>query len=219
MNTFLPSTADFATPVVNTQNQHIFPADAASMPAPRDKNANRWAAQTVQRDVVFAEFRPLVQRLIRKYGDTPEMRKDLEGEIYCIFCHLFDAFDPARGVPLKAYLVHQITTSTYTFARRHWGQVRREICMEVREDTTNDANPSRQWDNNLMMQQAQGKLAEAIAQLPLRQRQVVIWRYYEHCSFEEIAETLNVQTATTRSLLRHGMNSLRRIFEKADVAL
>jgi len=54
------------------------------------------------------------------------------------------------------------------------------------------------------------QLPDAIALLPLRQRQVVIWRYYEGRSFESIAETLEIQAATVRSLLRHGVNNLRR---------
>lgn len=46
---------------------------------------------------------------------------------------------------------------------------------------------------------------------------MVIWRYYEHRSFEDIAETLGVRVATTRSLLRHGLNSLRRAFATANL--
>jgi DNA-directed RNA polymerase specialized sigma24 family protein len=45
----------------------------------------------------------------------------------------------------------------------------------------------------------------------------VLWRYYESRSFEEIAEILQVRPSTVRSLLRHGVNRLRReILEAAD---
>ena len=53
-------------------------------------------------------------------------------------------------------------------------------------------------------------LPHLIARLPKRQKQVVIWRYYEQRSFEEIAELLNVKPATSRSLLRHGLANLRK---------
>src|SRR5437764_237732 len=56
-------------------------------------------------DSLFAEFQPLVQRLIRQYGDEPELREDLIGEIYCRFCALVHAYDPSRGIPLRPYLV------------------------------------------------------------------------------------------------------------------
>jgi len=45
---------------------------------------------------------------------------------------------------------------------------------------------------------------------------VLIWRYYEERSFEEIAGMLKIQTATARSLLRHGLNTLRKAIRPAD---
>jgi RNA polymerase sigma factor (sigma-70 family) len=178
--------------------------------------------QQQERDSLYTEFHPLVQRLIRKYGDNPELRKDLEGEIYCLFCHLLEAYDAARGVPLKPYLVHQLTASVYTLARRRWRQERREVSLEVREDVSIGVNhpaqdPSDQWDHQIAMEQVREMLPQAIAKLPQRQRQVVIWRYYEHRSFEDIAEALGVRVATTRSLLRHGLNGLRRAFAAANL--
>ena len=66
-------------------------------------------------------------------------------------------------------------------------------------------------------QQTLGALPEMIAQLPVRQRQVVILRYYESCSFEDIGETLGIRPATARSLLRHGLTSLRQRFSRAGL--
>src|SRR4051812_22993567 len=55
------------------------------------------------RDQLYEEFTPLVRRLLRQYGTDPELRHDLAGEIYCLFCSFVDAYDPGRGVPLKPY--------------------------------------------------------------------------------------------------------------------
>lgn len=173
----------------------------------------------VCRNTLFSEFRPLVNRLIWKYGNNPEIRKDLEGEIFCIFCELLDAYDPQRGVPLRAYLVHQLTTSTFTFARREWRYEQREVSVELHEESAIELNPTDQWDDKILMDRVRHLLPGAIAQLPLRQRQVLIWRYYEHKEFHEIAALLNVETSTPRSLLRHAMNSLRRYFDKENLAL
>ncbi len=177
-----------------------------------------------ERDLLYDNFRPLVQRLVRKYGDNPELRKDLVGEIYCLFCGIVDAYDPARGVPFKPYVVHQLSSSVYTYARKHWRQERREVRLELCDDTTTGGvsaatDPSQQWNHDITMRQLQEFIATAIAKLPLRQRQVVIWRYFEHRSFEEIAEALHIQVATARSSLRHGLNNIRRSFEKANLLL
>ncbi len=170
-------------------------------------------ADPIDCDSLFGEFQPLVQRLIRQYGDEPELREDLIGEIYCRFRALVHAYDPGRGVPLRPYLVHQLAYSVYSFVRRQWRRHKREFSLEI--DAIARAIPSSEdvsarWDDAMMMQKVQDGLPYAISQLSLRQRQVVIWRYYEARSFEEIAERLNVRLATARSTLRHALKNMRR---------
>lgn len=219
-------------------------------------------APGVDRDVLFAEFQPLVRRLIRQYGgEDLELRQDLAGEIYYRFCSLLDAYDPGRGVPLRPYLVRQLTASVYTYARQQWRNRKREVSLEGRieeggEGAMSSANrgahwtraaapvaysrsagcaslaslasagslsssgalggrewasdPTSAWDEAIVREELLRCLPHLISKLPQRQRQVLVWRYYEQRSFEEIAELLNVKVATTRSLLRHGLNTLRK---------
>ena len=169
--------------------------------------------ETLDCSAVFAEFQPLVQRLIRQYGDDPELREDLVGEIYCRFYAVLDAYDPTRGIPLRPYLVRQLAFSVYSFVRRQWRRYKREITLEI--DTIVKAMPdaedvTEKWDDAMMMQKVQAGLPDAISQLSIRQRQVVIWRYYEARSFEEIAERLDIRLATARSTLRHALKNMRR---------
>jgi RNA polymerase sigma factor (sigma-70 family) len=183
----------------------------ASVPSPPEET--RATITDAQRDRLYDEFQPLVRRLVRQYGEDPELRLDLEGEIYCRFCRLVEAFEPDRGIPLKAYLVRTLPPSVYSFARTRWRDERRESSLEeetVGLEATYSTNPTAEWDERLATAALLRELPAAIARLPLRQRQVVIWRYYEGRSFETIAETLDVRPATARSLLRHGLNNLRR---------
>ena len=169
--------------------------------------------EQIDRYTLYSEFQPLVQRLIRQYGDEPELRDDLIGEIYCRFCAVLDAYDPSRGIPLRPYLVHQLAYSVYSYVRRQWRRHKREISLEI--DTIARAIPnsediSAQWDDAMMMQKVQEGLPQAISHLSVRQRQVVIWRYYEARSFEEIADRLDIRLATARSTLRHALKNMRR---------
>ncbi len=182
-------------------------------PDPLTRSNRSVPPHAIDRDALYAEFGPLVRRLLRQYGQDPELKKDLEGEIYCRFCALLDAFDPQRGVPLRPYLVRQLQAATYTFARHQWRRARREVALETPAASRPGSclpDPTRQWDEALALEQVRGALPEAIEKLPMRQRQVVLWRYYQGRSFEEIAELLGIQAATARSLLRHGLNNLRR---------
>jgi RNA polymerase sigma factor (sigma-70 family) len=154
-----------------------------------------------------------VKRLLRQYGTEPELRQDLAGEIYCRFCAVVEAFDPERGVPLKPYIVRQLTASTYTYVRGRWNQQKREAFLawpEASEALELSYDPTPAWLADLSHRQILSGLPGAIAELPERQRKVVCWRYYDELPFEEIAKFLGVEPATARSLLRHGLASLRK---------
>lgn len=189
--------------------------------SPRSETLISNGRVSIDRETLYAELEPLVRRLIRRFGNTPELRRDLAGEIYYRFCTFFDAFEPERGIPLRPYLVRQLTAATYTYVRHHWRTLYREVAIDEYKSDYGfgwEEDPTVRWDQTLAEQEVAGLLPEAIGMLPRRQRQVVIWRYYEERSFEEIAEMLGVQNATARSLLRHGLNGIRKHIGTQDCA-
>ncbi|MFN3649704.1 MAG: RNA polymerase sigma factor [Armatimonadota bacterium] len=167
--------------------------------------------EPLSREALYLEFQPLVRRLLRQYGEDLDFREDLVGEIYCRFCDLYDAFDPSRGVPLRPYLVRTLTASVYTYSRSQWRRKHREVVLDSGTELPDSIQDhSSAWDQKLLTEAVLRSLPDAVARLPQRQRQVVIWRYYESRSFEEIADVLQIRPATARSILRHGLNNLRR---------
>ena len=172
-----------------------------------------------EREKLWSEFQPLVRRLIRQYGDTHEDRQDLAGEIFCRFTDLLTEFEPSRGVPLKPYLVRKLIASVYTYARSQWRRQRHEMRMETCSDALDArtaGDPTPEWNYALMKGEMLDRLTESMQRLPQCQRQVIIWRFYESRSYEEIAEMLGVKDATARSLARHGINNLRRYTSPSD---
>ena len=175
--------------------------------------------EDIDRDRWYAEFAPLVRRLIRQYGQDADMREDLTGEIYCRFCALYEAFDPTRGIPLRAYIVRQLTHATYTYARQQWRVRKRESTWEraeTRVELRECFDPTDDWLTALTQEQVAALLPDALRQLAPRQRNVVIWRYFEERSFEEMAEMLGVRPVTVRSMLRHGLSNLRKAMQSHD---
>jgi RNA polymerase sigma factor (sigma-70 family) len=171
-----------------------------------------------EREALYADLQPLVRRLIRQYGTDPELRQDLPGEIYCRFCRLLEDYDPTRGVPLKPYLVSKLTSAVYTFARSNWRRERREVGLDAETGAVLAAQPEGEpeaWEHEERLVEVLRQLPAVLARVPPRQRQVVVARFYEGRSFEDIAEILGVQPATARSLLRHGLNRMRAVISAA----
>jgi RNA polymerase sigma factor (sigma-70 family) len=165
------------------------------------------------REELFASLQPLVRRLVRQYGADPELRADLPGEIYTRFCDFLAMYDPNRGVPLKPYLINKLSASVYTYVRSQWRREKREV--EYSPEIGGETSPgpailAAEWERELLVAEVIRVLPEVIQLAPPRQRQVVIARFYEGRSFDDIAEQLNVRPATARSLLRHGLNRMRQ---------
>src|SRR5579871_2017267 len=135
-----------------TGDQHVHRGEAVSR-----------GAMDPERDALYAEFAPLVRRLIRQFGKTSELRRDLPGEIYCRFCALLEAFDPDRGVPLRPYLVRQLTATTYTYARQHWRIASRELELEGSQADTgfgSEEDPTGRWVHAICQQQVAARSEE-----------------------------------------------------------
>jgi RNA polymerase sigma factor (sigma-70 family) len=138
----------------------------------------------------------------------------LAAELYVRFRSLLASYDPDRGVPLRPYLVRMLIVSAYSSERQRWRRAAREVSLERLGAETDVAlipanDPVSDWVEHLHVERVLLQLSQALRQLPDRQRQVVVWRYYEGRSFEEIAAALQIRPATARSLLRHGVNRLR----------
>jgi RNA polymerase sigma-70 factor (sigma-E family) len=58
------------------------------------------------------------------------------------------------------------------------------------------------------------ELLDALAALPLRQRAVVVLRFYERMTQEEIADALDLPLGTVKSNLHRGLARLREVIER-----
>lgn len=170
----------------------------------------------VDREALYQQFRPLVNSLLRRYGKTPELKQDLSGEIYYRFCRLVEAYDPSRGIPICAYVARMLSQSVFNYVRDYWRGESRLVQLpdEHQLEETIGAVATPAYEDSLIAEELRSALPAAIARLPHRQRLVVVWRYYDNRSFEEIAEELQVKPATVRSLLRHGIAALRIRFRE-----
>lgn len=165
------------------------------------------------REWLYGEMQPLIRKLVRRYSDCPDSRQDLSGELYYRFCALLEEFDPQRGIPLRGYLIRQLSASAYTHARSRWRRRRQESSLDAAPhiaQTLGGPDPSGEWDDKIVHEAFVRHLREEIGGLPQRQRQVLIGRYYDGRSFEDIAEVMGIEPATARSLLRHALQNLRK---------
>jgi RNA polymerase sigma-70 factor (sigma-E family) len=98
-----------------------------------------------------------------------------------------------------------VTTHLNTMRRRPW----REQPHEVVPEQSEGRRPDDEFDERDAMWQA-------LAELPPRQRAVLVLRYYEDLSEADIAEALGCTRGTVKSQAAKGLLHLRRLFDKED---
>src|SRR5437773_2250495 len=105
------------------------------------------------REWLYGEMQPLIRKLVRRYADCPDSRQDLAGELYYRFCSLLEEFDPERGIPLRGYLIRQLSAAAYTHARSRWRRRRQEASLDASPhiiQTLGGPDPSSEWDDKIV---------------------------------------------------------------------
>jgi len=78
---------------------------------------------------------------------------------------------------------------------------------------TNDASP----EDRMVLSEMQKNVRNAIAQLPDKYRSVVVLRYLQDLSLNEIADILELPVSTVKTRLHRGRESLRRKLEHDSI--
>jgi RNA polymerase sigma-70 factor (sigma-E family) len=100
-----------------------------------------------------------------------------------------------------------VNTHLNAMRRRPWREQPREYIHEDAEVR----GPERELDDRDAMW-------KALAELPPRQRAVLVLRYYEDLSESDIADVLGCSRGTVKSQAAKGLMHLRRIVQKEDAS-
>lgn len=127
---------------------------------------------------------------------------DITQEVFLRFIKYIDSY---RHRNLKGYLliIARNLCRDY-FHRRRDSYSIEEDCFPGRED-----DRLANLENSLL-------LCQALQQLPVKQREIIIMRIYEEMHFHEIARITECNLSTVKSRFRLGIKNLRKILEDSD---
>jgi RNA polymerase sigma-70 factor (ECF subfamily) len=156
-------------------------------------------------DAAFAElvghYSPRLRYYLRKMLDDPQTAEDALQEVWLdVFRSVARLADPAA---LPAWL--------YRIARdRAWRVLRkrRPKTSSLDEEMLTDAK-----DDGFSAEDA-ARIHAGLGTLPPEQREVLVLRFLEEMSYEEIATVVGCQLGTVRSRIYYAKRALRRALEK-----
>lgn len=127
---------------------------------------------------------------------------DITQEVFLRFIKYVDSYEYRN---LKGYLL----IIARNLCRDYFHHKKDTCCIE--DDFYMGAE-----DTGLNNLEDQMVLWQALQQIPIKQREIIILRIYEELRFHEIAGILGCNQSTVKSRFRLGLKSLRKIMEAAD---
>lgn len=151
---------------------------------------------------IYDEYHPLIYRYIYRQVGDGEVALDLAADV---FRNLLAAVHQGRGMPqqLSAWLYRVAHNAIVDYYRRQ--KFRRYLPLDE-EIPAEGADPADSAENNISAAQVRA----ALSALSPDQRQVILLKFFEGCSNEEVAEVLAKPVGAVKSLQHRALAALHR---------
>ena len=157
------------------------------------------AAEREFGDYVVARFGALCRFAFLLCGDWHRAEDAVQTALTKLYLRWDHLIDQGR---IEPYLRRALVTSLIDEGRRGW--FRKEAVHAQVPEVSEAGDSSVSTADRLA-------LLAALAQVPPRQRAVLVLRYWEDQSIEQVADLLNCSTGTVKSQTAHGLQRLREL--------
>jgi len=146
---------------------------------------------------------------LRITGDR-EAALDVASSTFLKAYRAFDRYDQTR--PLRHWLLRIATNEAITYVRKRGRELRRRV--EV-EHASSIADPTPSPDTESVAREDRARIRAAVSLLPELYRVVIVLRYFNELSVEEIAQVTGRPASTVGVQLLRGRTLLRSYLEGA----
>ncbi len=165
---------------------------------------------------LFERYSSMVSSLVfRILGDQQEAL-DVSQEV---FLTIFRKMDSFRGESSLKTWIYRIAVHRAANRFRWWNRLRRRGTVSLEEHLARNSEREFSGDLNsgiqspeeaLLQQEERTEIERLLLQLPVQQRIAVVMRDIEGLSYEEIAESMQINVGTVKSRIARGRETLKR---------
>lgn len=149
-------------------------------------------------DITIHDIYKTVHFLIKDHADVD----DLVQEIYIQTFKSLKKYDLNR--PFKSWLMGIVMKQIQSYRRKRWMHLRIVNKAEVFKQAA-----ALDFSNEIIDKLANQQLVELVNQLPYKLQQVIILRYLNDFSQDEVARILEIPLGTVKSRIHSALNKLR----------
>jgi RNA polymerase sigma factor (sigma-70 family) len=136
--------------------------------------------------------------------------RDAEDVVQEAYLRAFRSFDGYRGGDSRSWLLTIVRNACYTWLQQN----RSSQLNDPIEDRLDEVGSSTENPETLLLQTANAQLVrQALEELPIEFREVVIMREMEDLSYKQISAIADLPIGTVMSRLARGRKRLRKLFQ------
>lgn len=178
----------------------------------KDLDLNPWLIRMSQGDeqafqVVYEATRDHAYRLISYLAPSKQDAPDIMSEVYLELFRSLKNYDVEQN--FNSWFNGLIVRQVRNWKRKEWRLFR--IAEKLKLTTSKSSDPAAELQ--LLVLNDQLELLPILQTLSLKFREVIVLRYYQDCSLEEISELLKIPLGTVKSRHHHALKQLRRQFD------
>ncbi|MEM9425796.1 MAG: sigma-70 family RNA polymerase sigma factor [Pseudomonadota bacterium] len=151
---------------------------------------------------LFRHFAPRVKAFLMKSGANEGLAEECTQEVMATLWTKAHMFDPSRA---------SVSTWVFTIARNRKIDALRRMKRPEPEDLPWGPEAEPDQADVMTLRQESEKLAEAIASLPEKQRDLIQRAYFGDLSHAQIAEETGLPLGTIKSRIRLALERLRHV--------
>ncbi len=150
---------------------------------------------------LFAHFAPRVKGFLVRGGATPAEAEDVMQDVMATVWRKSEQYDASRA---------SLSTWIFTIARNRRIDMIRKVQRPDPEDLPWGPEPEPSQADALALVQESARLGQALAELPLPQRELIERAYFGDLTHSEIAAETGLPLGTIKSRIRLALDRLRR---------
>lgn len=167
---------------------------------------DRTLGEKVSLDRVYRQYREPIRRYLTQLSGSADLAEDLTQETFVRVCASFRGF---RGECSLATWLFRIARNTYLNSTRRPTPTRIDTDeLLAIPDEHDDGDPVRHYASS----EQRATIALALAQLPEKQRSILLLRDSEDLSYAEIADVLNISLAAVKVNIFRARVAFRRVY-------
>jgi len=170
-----------------------------------DQNLSEWQSGNVAAfEALFQQYQKLVFKNAYLITGTKEDAEDILQEVFVSVWRSRHTFNPTKG---------KLTTWLYRVTVNKCMEKRRKKNLTAVSLEGIDLPETKSVDDVLISRQEYERLIEAMDSLDTKHRVVLVLRYFNDLSYQEIAETVGIPLGTVKSRINQALRLLREQFD------